>query len=75
VNRAAGALEHMCASMMRTLLALSALIALATGTVLADTSLKEVERRLHVTSVEASSFLWNDWNAFQENCHPELHRR
>lgn len=55
---------------MRTLLALSGLIALATGTVRADASLKEVERRLHVTSVEASSFLWNDWNAFQENYHP-----
>lgn len=29
-----------------------------------------VERRLHPTDVEASSFLWNDWNKFQENYHP-----
>jgi len=58
--------------MMRTL-ALSALLTLAAGAIgvaVADTSLKDVERRLHVTSVEASSFLWNDWNTFQENYHP-----
>jgi hypothetical protein len=29
-----------------------------------------VERRLHLGAVEASSFLWNDWNKFQENYHP-----
>ena len=29
-----------------------------------------VERRLHPQPVEASSFLWNDWNRFQENYHP-----
>ena len=28
------------------------------------------ERRLHIAQVEASSFLWNDWNKFQENYHP-----
>jgi len=28
------------------------------------------ERRLYPVSVEASSFLWNDWNKFQENYHP-----
>lgn len=28
------------------------------------------ERRLHSDAVEASSFLWNDWNRFQENYHP-----
>ncbi|MEZ4361252.1 MAG: hypothetical protein R3B48_13795 [Kofleriaceae bacterium] len=28
------------------------------------------ERRLFSDSVEASSFLWNDWNRFQENYHP-----
>lgn len=27
-------------------------------------------RRLHVDRAEASSFLWNDWNRFQENYHP-----
>jgi YD repeat-containing protein len=29
-----------------------------------------VARRLHVDRAEASSFLWNDWNRFQENYHP-----
>src|SRR5688572_22276739 len=29
-----------------------------------------VERRLHVDQAAASSFLWNDWNRFQENYHP-----
>jgi hypothetical protein len=29
-----------------------------------------VERRLHSDQMEASSFLWNDWNKFQENYHP-----
>lgn len=29
-----------------------------------------VERRLHVGDAAASSFLWNDWNRFQENYHP-----
>jgi hypothetical protein len=29
-----------------------------------------VERRLHASRVDASSFLWNDWNKFQENYHP-----
>jgi hypothetical protein len=28
------------------------------------------ERRLHTDSVEASTFLWNDWNKFVENYHP-----
>jgi hypothetical protein len=29
-----------------------------------------LERRLHFEKVEASSFLFNDWNKFQENYHP-----
>ena len=29
-----------------------------------------VERRLYSDRVESSSFLWNDWNRFQENYHP-----
>lgn len=29
-----------------------------------------VERRLFSDAIEASSFLWNDWNRFQENYHP-----
>lgn len=28
------------------------------------------ERRLHTDNVDASSFLWNDWNKFVENYHP-----
>jgi hypothetical protein len=28
-----------------------------------------VERRLYPDRIEASSFLWNDWNRFQENYH------
>lgn len=31
---------------------------------------KPVERRLHSDTIEASSFLWNDWNKFVENYHP-----
>jgi hypothetical protein len=29
-----------------------------------------VERRLHSDHIDASSFLWNDWNKFVENYHP-----
>ena len=29
-----------------------------------------VERRLYSDTVEASSFLWNDWNKYVENYHP-----
>lgn len=29
-----------------------------------------LERRLHVAAVEASSFLWDDFNKFQQNYHP-----
>jgi hypothetical protein len=28
------------------------------------------ERRLHSDNIDASSFLWNDWNKFVENYHP-----
>lgn len=31
---------------------------------------KPIERRLHSDSIDASSFLWNDWNKFVENYHP-----
>ncbi len=37
-----------------------------TSSALAD---EAVERRLHVAMSNASSFLWNDWNRFQENYH------
>jgi hypothetical protein len=29
-----------------------------------------IERRLYSSEIEASSFLWNDWNKFVENYHP-----
>jgi hypothetical protein len=29
-----------------------------------------IERRLHPDTIDASSFLWNDWNKFVENYHP-----
>jgi hypothetical protein len=29
-----------------------------------------IERRLHSDHIDASSFLWNDWNQFVENYHP-----
>jgi hypothetical protein len=31
---------------------------------------KGIERRLHSDNIDASSFLWNDWNKFVENYHP-----
>lgn len=36
----------------------------------APAAAKPVERRLHSDSIDASSFLWNDWNKFVENYHP-----
>jgi hypothetical protein len=54
---------------MRTTPALVSTIALALAapTLAAAAPL---ERRLHSASLEASSFLWNDWNKYQENNHP-----
>lgn len=46
---------------------LSVLIAVALP---ATAAAEGVERRLYPDRVEASSFLWNDWNRFQENYHP-----
>jgi hypothetical protein len=51
--------------MTRSLVALAVLLAAP-----AAASAAPVERRLHSNSLEASSFLWNDWNKFQENYHP-----
>src|ERR671930_2204078 len=42
------------------------LLAALEGVALGD----ELERRLHAEVVTASSFLWNDWNRFQENYYP-----
>jgi hypothetical protein len=44
------------------------LLTLLTATALAQSA--PVERRLYADRVDASSFLWNDWNRFQENYHP-----
>ncbi len=49
---------------MRIHLALP-ILCLSTAAVAAPT-----ERRLHTDNVDASSFLWNDWNKFVENYHP-----
>ena len=43
---------------------------LAVLTAAAPADAKPVERRLHSDNIEASSFLWNDWNKFVENYHP-----
>src|SRR5512144_695439 len=52
---------------MRTLVAaLLLLVVLGAPPAAAD----PVERRLHADQVTASTFLWNDWNRFQENYHP-----
>lgn len=48
---------------MRTLVAL---VCLVSSTALAAPT----ERRLHTDNVDASTFLWNDWNKFVENYHP-----
>jgi hypothetical protein len=60
-------------SAMRTVPGLVILHAVG-ATVLAATAATAaaapVERRLHSDAAEASSFLWNDWNRFQENYHP-----
>lgn len=45
--------------------------AAAFGKAVAPTLVEQpIERRLHSDAFEASSFLWNDWNRFQENYHP-----
>jgi hypothetical protein len=60
----------MISTMMTNIRILAALIV---GTALAApvSAVEQLhERRLHLSSVEASSFLFNDWNKFQENYHP-----
>lgn len=52
---------------MRSIHALVVVTALA---VPALATAAPVERRLHSNALEASSFLWNDWNKYQENYHP-----
>jgi hypothetical protein len=54
----------MSAMKLRSLIVAAALVAPATAMA------APVERRLHSSSLESSSFLWNDWNKFQENYHP-----
>ena len=45
---------------------LAPVLCLATSTAFAAPT----ERRLHTDNVDASTFLWNDWNKFVENYHP-----
>jgi hypothetical protein len=54
----------MSSPQIRSLIVAAALVVPATA------GAAPVERRLHSSSLEASSFLWNDWNKFQENYHP-----
>ena len=51
-------------------LAAFAAAAVATLAAPAAADAKPTERRLHSDNIEASSFLWNDWNKFVENYHP-----
>jgi hypothetical protein len=50
---------------MKVFTTLALVVALA-----APAAAKPVERRLHSDNIDASSFLWNDWNKFVENYHP-----
>ena len=52
---------------MSTCLAGALALAIAAGSAAAG---EPVERRLYSDSVDASSFLWGDWNRFIENYHP-----
>ncbi len=54
--------------MMRSMRITTSLLLLAAAS--PALAAEPVERRLHPASVEASSFLWNDFNKFQENYHP-----
>lgn len=49
---------------------LAAVLATLTPVVAAAAPTAPTERRLHSNDVDASSFLWNDWNKFVENYHP-----
>jgi hypothetical protein len=51
--------------MMKALATAAILTALA-----APAAAAPIERRLHSDAIDASSFLWNDWNKFVENYHP-----
>ncbi len=44
--------------------------AVAKPPVAAPPTTAAIERRLHSENIDASSFLWNDWNKFVENYHP-----
>src|SRR5262245_22593409 len=45
-------------------------ITLLVAALAAPAAAAPVERRLHSDNIDASSFLWNDWNKFVENYHP-----
>lgn len=48
----------------------TALAAVTVAALAAPAAAAPAERRLHSDNIEASSFLWNDWNKFVENYHP-----
>ncbi len=52
---------------MRAFATTALILALATPAAAAP---KPIERRLYSDNIDASSFLWNDWNKFVENYHP-----
>jgi hypothetical protein len=50
--------------------AITASAAVLVAALAAPAAAAPVERRLHSDNIDASSFLWNDWNKFVENYHP-----
>src|SRR5689334_3483975 len=63
-SQARATVEGMIMMRIQSLIVAAAIAAPAVATA------APVERRLHTDSTESSSFLWNDWNKFQENYHP-----
>ena len=55
---------------MRTHLVTVVCLASSTALAAPGPAAKPIERRLHTDNVDASTFLWNDWNKFVENYHP-----
>jgi hypothetical protein len=55
---------------MRSLATTALILALAAPAAAQPKAAKAVERRLYSDNIDASSFLWNDWNKFVENYHP-----
>ncbi len=47
-----------------------AMLGIAGSAAAAPEAPRAIERRMYSDSIESSSFLWNDWNKFVENYHP-----